>query len=53
MEQGAAQFVFQLLDGASEGGLRDIAFLRRLGEVQGPPDGEEIADLVGLHRLHS
>jgi hypothetical protein len=48
-EEGRAQFLLQLAHRLGEGGLRDAGFLRRLGEVQGAGDGEEIADLVELH----
>jgi hypothetical protein len=34
-----AEFVFQFLYGAGKGGLGDITFLRRLGEIQSTADG--------------
>lgn len=49
VEQQAAEFFLKLLDSACQRRLRDIALLRRLGEVQRPADGQEVSDLVHFH----
>ena len=45
-EQLSAELVLQLLDGAREGRLRDVAALGGAREVQSLGDGDEIVDLV-------
>ena len=48
-EQVAAELVLELLDGARQRGLRDVAFLGGAREIQQPRDREEVSDLMHLH----
>ena len=50
VEQGAAQFGLQPLDRAGQRGLRNRAFLRRAGEMQGSGEHGEVSDLIEFHR---
>ena len=49
VKQRTAQLFFELLDGARQRGLRDVAALGRAGEVQFLAEAEEIADLMHFH----
>ena len=46
---GTAEFMLELLDGARQGRLADVALLRRPREVQGPGKRDEIAHLLHFH----
>ena len=48
-EQQAADLVLELLDGAAQGGLGDIAGFRRPREVQGLADRQKIPDVMQVH----
>src|SRR5262249_8581027 len=48
-EQVAAELLLELLDRAGERGLRDVTFLRSLGEIQLADRRQEISDLVHFH----
>lgn len=50
VKQQPAELILQQLDGALEGGLRDVALLRRAGEIQFLADREEVSDLMHFHR---
>ena len=50
VEQRAVELGLELLDRFGQGGLRDVAALGRAREVAGVDDGQEVADLVQLHR---
>jgi hypothetical protein len=45
-QQLSAQLFFEFLYGASQGRRRDVAMLRRLGEVEAFTDGQKISDLT-------
>src|SRR5271165_6612350 len=49
VKKRAAKLSFQLLNRARERGLRDVALLRRAGEVQFLRDGKKITDLMHFH----
>ena len=49
VEERPAKLRLQQLDRPCQRGLRDVAALRRAGEVQFPADGQEVADLMHLH----
>jgi hypothetical protein len=49
VEQRSAELGFQGLNGPREGGLRDVALLRRPGEIQGLAQGKEVARLKEFH----
>lgn len=49
MEQRAAHLLLELLDGAGQRGLRDVAALGGAGEVQVLAERKEIAHLVHFH----
>ena len=49
-EQVAAELVFELLDGARQRRLRDIALIRRTREILRACDRQKVADLVHFHR---
>jgi hypothetical protein len=51
MDQRAAEFGLEHLDGARERGLRDHAALGRSREVQLLAESEEISDLVQFHGI--
>jgi hypothetical protein len=48
-EQVAAQLALELLDCAGQRGLRHVAFVGCLGEIQLPDGGQEISNLMHLH----
>ena len=50
-EERPAELALQELDGPRERRLRDVAALGSAREVQLLGDGEEVADLVHLHRV--
>ena len=49
-EQIAAKLAFELADGAGEGGLGHVTFLRRAREIERARHGEEVADLMHFHK---
>ena len=49
-EQIAAELAFELTDGAGEGGLGHVTFLRGTREIERARHGEEVADLMHLHK---
>ena len=49
VEQGAAELMLELLDGARQGRLADVALLRRPREIQRPGKRDEIAHLLHFH----
>ena len=52
-EELSAEFLLKALDCLGERRLRDVAQLGRPREVQRLADGEEVADLMHLHRSSS
>ena len=50
-EQVAAEFGLQLLDGAGQRRLGDVAFFRGAREVERTADRQEVADLVHFHEV--
>jgi hypothetical protein len=52
-EKVAAEFLLELTNGAGQGRLRDIAFLRRASEIKGSRNRQEITNLVHFHRADS
>ena len=50
VKQRAAELFLELLDGARQRGLSDVAALGRAGEVQFLAEAEEIADLMHFHK---
>ena len=52
-EQEPAELLLELLDGAGQRRLGDVAVLGGAGEVERLAHREEVADLVHLHRGHS
>src|SRR3954468_9842451 len=52
-EQWTAEFPFQLLDGARQRRLADIALLRGAGEVARARDRQKIAYLMHFHRMQN
>ena len=49
MKQGTAELLLEQLDGPRQRRLRNIAPLRRSGEIQFLGDREEVADLMHFH----
>ncbi len=49
-EQVAAELTFKLADGAGERGLGHMAFLGSAGKIERARHGEEVADLMHLHK---
>jgi len=50
LEQIAAELGFELLDGAGQRGLGDVALVGRAREIQDAADREEVAYLVHFHK---
>src|SRR5207244_364308 len=50
-EQVAAQFAFELLDGARQRWLGDVAFIGGPREVQRSGDGQEVTNLMHFHKF--
>ena len=50
-QQQSAELLFELLDGARQRRLRDVALFGRAREVQRVGDRQKIADLVHLHQM--
>jgi hypothetical protein len=48
-EQQSAELLLELLDGAGQGRLGDVALLGGARKVQGLADCEEVADLMHFH----
>ena len=48
-KQVAAELFLELLDGAGQRRLGDVAFLGGAREIQGARRGQEVADLVHFH----
>jgi hypothetical protein len=53
VEQRPAQLVLELLDGAGQRRLADVALLRGAGEVEGARESDEIAHLLHFHGVAS
>jgi hypothetical protein len=51
LEQRSTEFHLQILDGARERRLRDVALLRRAREVARLGNRQEILQLMELHRF--
>ena len=49
VEQRPAKLLLELLDGAGQRGLRDVAALGRAREIQLLAEREEVADLMHFH----
>jgi hypothetical protein len=50
MEERSTEFVLQLLDGARQRGLADIALLRGSREIERAGQRHKISDLLHFHR---
>ena len=52
VEEAFTEFIFELLDLLTEGGLGDVALFRGAGEIGRAGEGDDVTELVHFHRQY-